>query len=207
MTFRYATLPYDRRVSETQARIDPRITESRRRVLTATLEELGEVGYGAFAIESVSRRSGVAKSTIYRHWPGKLAMVADALRALNVQPGSGGGSGSPDPDPRTRVVRLVEHLATGFAGESAVAACTPALVDAAERDVDLRDLFHEYAAQRRHALVEAVADGAAAGAFPVTVDPELAAAALAGAVMYRRLMTPVPLHPADAEALVDTVLG
>jgi len=31
--------------------------------------------------------------------------------------------------------------------------------------------------------------------------------ALAGAVLYRRLMTPTPLDPADAEALVSTVLG
>jgi TetR/AcrR family transcriptional regulator of autoinduction and epiphytic fitness len=196
-------------VNDTEARIDPRITESRRRVLTATLEELNEVGYGAFAIESVSRRSGVAKSTIYRHWPGKLAMLADALRSLNVQPGSAeiGDPATLQGSPRVQVVTLVRHLATGFASGSAVAASTPALVDAAERDADLRDLFHDYTARRRQALIDALAAGVASGVFPASVDPELAAAALAGAVMYRRLMTPTPLDPADADALVTTVLG
>ena len=37
-------------------------------MLTAALEELAEVGYGGFSIESLGRRSGVAKSTVYRHW-------------------------------------------------------------------------------------------------------------------------------------------
>lgn len=43
--------------------------------------------------------------------------------------------------------------------------------------------------------------------FPNHLDPELAAAALAGAVMYRRLMTATPLSPDDAEPLNATVLG
>jgi AcrR family transcriptional regulator len=193
-------------VNQAEARIDPRVTESRRRVLTAALAELSEVGYGAFAIESVSRRSGVAKSTVYRHWPGKLALVADALRTLNVQPGSPASDEPPDEDPRDRVLTIVRHLATAFTG-SVVARCTPALVDAAERDAELRDLFHVYNAERRQALVDALAAGVASGAFPSRVDPELAAVALAGAVMYRRLMTPTPLPPEEAEALVATVLG
>jgi AcrR family transcriptional regulator len=193
-------------VNQAEARIDPRVTESRRRVLTAALAELSEVGYGAFAIESVSRRSGVAKSTVYRHWPGKLALVADALRTLNVQPWSPASDEPADEDPRDRVLTIVRHLATAFTG-SVVARCTPALVDAAERDAELRDLFHVYNAERRQALVDALAAGVASGAFPSRVDPELAAVALAGAVMYRRLMTPTPLPPEEAEALVATVLG
>ena len=49
--------------------IDPRIERSRSIILEASLQELGEVGYGAFTIESVAARAGVGKSTIYRHWP------------------------------------------------------------------------------------------------------------------------------------------
>jgi len=191
----------------TETCVDPRISESRRRVLMAALEELAEVGYGGFAIESVCRRSGVAKSTVYRHWPGKLTLVADALRSLNVQPGSAmAGVPPPGQTPRERVVEIVRHLATAFTG-STVAACTPALVDAAEHETDIRDLFHEYNAERRQTLVDAVTDGVVAGAFPARVNPDLAAVALAGAVMYRRLMTPTPMNPSDAEALVATVLG
>src|SRR5205085_12297987 len=62
--------------------LDPRIERSRRVILEAVLEELGTVGYGALTIESVAARAGVGKSTIYRYWPGKLALVEDAFRTL-----------------------------------------------------------------------------------------------------------------------------
>lgn len=192
-------------MDQVETHVDPRITESRRRVLTAALEELAEAGYGGFAIESVCRRSGVAKSTVYRHWPGKLALIADALRSLNVQPGS-----ADDPltgrTPRQRVIAIVGHLATAFTG-STVADCTPALIDAAERNDELRELFHRYNAERRRTLVAAVRDGITAGDFPPGADPDLAATALAGAVIYRRLLTPTALDPAEVEDLVNTVLG
>src|SRR5256885_1383400 len=64
---------------------DPRIERSRRVILEAALEELGQAGYGALTIESVAARAGVGKSTIYRHWPGKLALVEDAFRTLKAQ--------------------------------------------------------------------------------------------------------------------------
>ena len=64
---------------------DPRIERTREVVKRVALSELAAVGYGAFTIEAVARRSGVAKSTIYRHWPGKLTLIADALDTLNVQ--------------------------------------------------------------------------------------------------------------------------
>ena len=59
--------------------LDPRIERSRRVILEAALDELGAVGYGALTIEGVAARAGVGKSTIYRHWPGKLPLVEDAL--------------------------------------------------------------------------------------------------------------------------------
>jgi AcrR family transcriptional regulator len=205
--FHYRTIPYDFSVTQTEDRIDPRIVDSRLRVLTAALEELAEVGYGAFAIESVCRRSGVAKSTLYRHWPGKPALVADALRSLNVQPGSPQATRSDvERPPKERVVEIIHHLVTAFAG-SVVGDCTPALVDAAERDSELRDLFHAYTAERRRTLVDAIAAGVGSRDFPAGLDPELAAVALAGAVMYRRLMTPSPMRPGEVEALIATVLG
>ncbi len=56
--------------------IDPRIERTRRVVLEATLDELASVGYGALTVESVARRAGVGKATMYRHWAGKLVDVA-----------------------------------------------------------------------------------------------------------------------------------
>ena len=62
---------------------DPRIERSRQVILRAALAELGEAGYGAFTIESVAARAGVAKSTIYRHWPDKVTLIADAFETAH----------------------------------------------------------------------------------------------------------------------------
>src|SRR5258708_36655918 len=72
-------------VRQTQSRTDPRIERSRLVIRQAALDELGAAGYGAFAIESVATRAGGAKSTIYRHWPDKPALIAEALETFHKQ--------------------------------------------------------------------------------------------------------------------------
>jgi len=49
------------------------------RVMEATAHELGRVGYAALRVEDVATRSGVNKTTIYRRWPTKTALVAGAI--------------------------------------------------------------------------------------------------------------------------------
>jgi AcrR family transcriptional regulator len=182
--------------------LDPRVERSRHVILEAALEELGEVGYGSFTIESVATRAGVGKSTIYRHWPDKLALIADAFQTFHRQRGPDIVSGSP----RERVERVVRHVAEVVVG-STFSACIPALIDAAERDRDLRKFHHRFQREARLPLISLIAEGVAAGDFPAHGDAELAALALLGAIFYRRLMSSEPMDPERARALVDTVLG
>jgi TetR/AcrR family transcriptional regulator, regulator of autoinduction and epiphytic fitness len=66
-------------------RPDPRVERSRMVILAAAVDELARVGYGGVTIESVAGRAGVGKSTIYRHWPDKLALIADAFETFHEQ--------------------------------------------------------------------------------------------------------------------------
>jgi AcrR family transcriptional regulator len=50
-------------------------------VLKATIAELGRAGYASLRIEDVATRAGVNKTTIYRRWPTKAALVEAALRS------------------------------------------------------------------------------------------------------------------------------
>ncbi len=188
-------------MSVTAGSADPRIQRSRWVIRRAALIELSETGYGPLTIEAVAARAGVGKSTIYRHWSGKRALIADALETLNEQP----GSDSDDTTPVERVERLVRHFAE-VSVDPVMSGCLAALIDAAERDPDLRRLHHHYSAQRRQALVRAIADGVAAGDFPPNTDPELASLALIGAVLYRRTMTDQPIDPTRIGGLIATVL-
>ena len=186
---------------------DPRIERTREVVRRVALSELAAVGYGAFTIEAVARRSGVAKSTIYRHWPGKLTLIADALDTLNVQtpPGAPGAPGAEAP-PRERVEQLLRHLVDAFR-DPMITGCTPALIEASEHDAEVRAFHHAYATARRQALVDAIADGVTDGSFPAGVDPDIAATAMAGAIVYRRVMTDTPFRSDDVPALIDALLA
>jgi TetR/AcrR family transcriptional regulator, regulator of autoinduction and epiphytic fitness len=192
----------DKRRTGAQAAIDPRIERSRQVILQAALDELGAVGYGTFRIESVAARAGVGKSTIYRHWPDKVALIADAFETFHVQMAPSTEAGSP----RERVQALVRHVAEVFV-DSTFSICIPALIEGAERDPRLRRFHHQYSAERRQSLIDVIAEGVAAGDFPSRVDPELAALALLGPIIYRRLMSSEPFSPERAADLVDTVLG
>lgn len=171
-------------------------------ILAAALEELGQVGYGAFAIESVAARAGVGKATIYRHWPGKLALIADAFRALQADRDPELASGTI----REKLERVLRHVADVVA-DSPFSACLPALIDAAERDPELRAFHHRFQAEARAPLVQLIADGIAAGELPARLDPGQAAAALLGAIFFRRLLTDTPFAPDETDLLLASVIG
>jgi len=51
-------------------------------VLRATLSEIDRVGYAAMRVEDVAVRSGVNKTTVYRRWPTKAALVTSAIQLV-----------------------------------------------------------------------------------------------------------------------------
>ena len=180
---------------------DPRIERSRQVILAAALEELGTVGYGDFAIESVAARAGVGKSTIYRHWPDRLALIADAFASTHESAGPDLSTGTP----REKLERILAHVAEVLV-DSPFGKCLPAMIDAAERDPALRRFHHQFQAEARKPTIALIASGMASGDFP-RADPELAALALLGAIFFRRLMSERPFDRAEVGALIATVLA
>src|SRR5262249_12093948 len=179
---------------------DPRIERSRRVILEAALTELGEIGYGALTIESVAARAGVGKSTIYRHWPGKLALVEDAFRTLKAS------ASIPETGTiRERMIAFLEQIAQ-LAVESTYSACMPALIEAAERDPQVRAFHCDFTAQGRKVLVDALQGAVDAGELPESADPDLLADALVAPIIMRRLMYYEPFDPKLVPALVDQIL-
>ena len=53
-----------------------------RRTLDAVLAELARVGYAALRVEDVAARAHVNKTTVYRRWPTKQALVLAALLSI-----------------------------------------------------------------------------------------------------------------------------
>jgi AcrR family transcriptional regulator len=171
-------------------------------ILKAAVDELASVGYGRVTIEGVAARAGVGKSTIYRHWPDKLALIADAFETFHEQMVPDVASRSP----RESIEVLLGHVAAVVV-DSTFSRCIPALIEGAERDPRVREFHHRYSAERRQALIDLIARGIKEGDFRTELDPELATVALLGTIFYRRLMTDEPFQPEETSELVDGILA
>ncbi|MEV0003717.1 TetR/AcrR family transcriptional regulator [Micromonospora sp. NPDC050980] len=179
---------------------DPRIRRTRAAVLGTALGLLVERGVAGTTVEAVAERSGVAKTTIYRHWDGQAALVLDAFASVRRPP--------EDPDTGTLRGDLVA-LVTGLAdavSRGPAAALWFALVDAAERDPRLADLHHREA-EARHAIIRRVVErGVGRAELPRGTDPAEVLDLLAGPIFYRRTTSGAPVDRRYAERLVDRVL-
>ena len=60
--------------------MDPRIARTQKAVIDAATDLLVEGGPAALTMDAVVARSGVAKSTLYRHWETRDALVAAMVR-------------------------------------------------------------------------------------------------------------------------------
>jgi AcrR family transcriptional regulator len=64
---------------------DPRVARSRTKMLAAATELMIEGGVRSVTVDAVAERSGVAKSTLYRHWGSVHELLVDVMRD-NVPP-------------------------------------------------------------------------------------------------------------------------
>jgi AcrR family transcriptional regulator len=180
--------------------LDPRVSRTRAHVLAVAGELLADEGREGFTVDALAKRSGVARTTIYRHWPELGDLLFDTLRRM----------GHPPPPPDTGSVRddlvaLYSALTSSFE-TSCVGRAMPVLLDITRRDPALRPLHEAFIAERRSPALAAVRRGIERGELPDDLDAELLADRIAGPVFYRHLVVQVPYGPADIERLVDDVL-
>ena len=161
--------------------LDPRVLVSRERVLTTTLDLLTETGLGELTIDDISRRSGVAKTTIYRHWANRSALVIDACSRMTDGAQAPPDTGSLEGDLTTILTNIADLL-----GTARWASILPSIVDAAEHAPEFAGIHsriqHGHAAPLRVALDRATLRGE----IPSTSDRNAMAAALLGPLFYRR---------------------
>ena len=63
----------------------PRSEEARLSILRSTLKLLAKRGFSELTIEAVAAHASVGKATVYRWWPDKAALIADAFASSTTQ--------------------------------------------------------------------------------------------------------------------------
>ncbi|HEY7052248.1 MAG TPA: TetR/AcrR family transcriptional regulator [Mycobacterium sp.] len=171
-------------------------------ILTATTELLTEAGYGALTIEGVAARAGVGKTTVYRRWPTKPALVIEAIRlALPTLTPTDTG------DLRNDLLIAVRGVMYAFA-HTPVGAVIPALAADVMTDPQQAEQFrNQLIRPRRSAVDEILHRAAARGELPPDADTDVLLDVYAGAVFYRILISGEPVTDLLAEQLVDLLLN
>jgi AcrR family transcriptional regulator len=176
--------------------LDERVRRSREAVLGATTQLLFERGFAGATVDEISRRSGVAKTTIYRHWPTRTDLLRDACSTLGT-PLDTPNSGSFKEDVTALTTNLA-HVLRSAEWTSVL----PSIIDAAERDPEIADMYSKlqqgYSAPFETIIQRALRNGE----LPDDTDAAMLIAALTGPLFYRRWFSREPLTDDFAEQIV-----
>src|SRR5260370_24308760 len=174
--------------------LDARVERAKSAVLATPYELLTKSGLSGVSVDEVSRRSGVAKTTIYRHWPSRESLLLDACSQLKTN--------LPVPD-TGKVKTDLEALACGAVAllQQPWAAVMPSIIDAAERDKDLARLQSQIHAQTRGAFVTAIERAQERGELPRSQDARELVASILGPILYRRVLCRQPLYEGCSEGV------
>ncbi|OXM72709.1 MULTISPECIES: TetR/AcrR family transcriptional regulator [Amycolatopsis] len=184
-------------------RRDPRLDRSRSAILSAAVALLAEGGVRAVTIEAVTSRSGVARSTLYRHFPNNTELLAAAFQEL-LPPLDAPAEGTP----RDRLLRLVLAQAAQIEGAPAMAALVwmAAIGLGGPPDEGERGRL---AALRDHVVdtYRRPFDVVLADCLPGDPDVDFAAARLVGPLLFNALILRRPSDEAFCARLVDDFLA
>jgi AcrR family transcriptional regulator len=179
---------------------DPRVARSRAAVLAATVDLLGEVGHVGTTVEAIAERSGVAKTTIYRHWPSRAPLLIDAFHSSVEK-----GDHAPTGDVRADLLAIACGLAAKLR-DPQWSRIMATLIDAAESDPELSEISTTFTAERRGVVKGILDAGVASGELAPDLDTELGAVLLGGPLFYLRMMLREPADDETLERIIDMVL-
>jgi AcrR family transcriptional regulator len=181
----------------------PRSERADKAIIDATLallvEEGGVVGV---TIEAVAARAGVGKTTIYRRWPNKEALIIDALASLKEpEPELGGVSVRDD------LVALARALGVEKGDRQRVGVYWSVFGNGDKHPELHRRFIRDVVEPRRERMRAVLRRGIEAGELRQDIDIDLVMWLIMGAVMNRARAWGIGPVPEDfADRLVDAAL-
>jgi AcrR family transcriptional regulator len=169
------------------------------RVLALTLEELARVGYQRLSVPEIAARAGLNKTSVYRRWPTRRALVGAALASAM-------GHDAPPPD--TGALRSdMREMVLGAAAwaESPVGRGVLRVLLQDADDPEVRELAPDLERMQAAAPAAIFARAVERGELSADADVPMALGVIAGAITHRIFVEHAPITPAFAERLVRLV--
>ena len=166
----------------TQGTLGGRSAEVVRRVLDAALVELARSGYAGFRMDEVVSMARVNKTTIYRRWPSRAALVATLVERMRKPLRE-----SPLPDTGQLERDLVEAFARRFTVGLEVEGRAWARLLDERRSPEVEAIIGDAVDERRGEWRSMVTRAIARGEIPPGTDPQLLLQVVRAIVDARRL--------------------
>jgi AcrR family transcriptional regulator len=179
----------------------PRSEECHNAILQTAIDLVLEFGFRAVSIESIAAKSGVAKTTIYRRWPNKAAIVMDAFMLR-----FGSGTQFPPAKKVTESIRLqMRTMAKAF--RSRDGALVKALLAEAQFDAELATAFRErWTLPRRRMALAVFQKAISQGELRSDIDLEATIDLLYAPMYYRLQMGTGSLSDAYIDEIFDQAM-
>ena len=173
-----------------------RAAAARERIVGAALEQLAEGGYASASMVAVARRAGVATGSVYRHFPSKGDLFAEAFRRASQREVDVlvalGHRTLPVPERLAAWVEAFVHRALAEPVRAYALIAEPVGPAVEAERLTFRRAYADLFAR-------ALRDAIAGGELP-DADPELSAAAIVGA-LAEALVGPLARADTDAREL------
>src|SRR5262245_38424382 len=181
----------------TRARGRPRSESARRAVLDAARTLFARGGYPAATIEGIAARSGVAKTTIYRWWANRAALLVDLLLEASATVAA---PASRDPLRALRgELQRVARAADALPGR-----LLQSLLGEALREPELRAGLQQGLFQPRHtSATNVIRRAQGRGMLRRGVPPPVVLDLLYGALFYRRFIRQEPITTGYLEQVFE----
>src|SRR6202051_982940 len=180
----------------------PRCEESKQSILRSTLKLLKQDGgFPELTIEAIAADAGVGKTTVYRWWPTKAALVADAFSASADNELRFPDTGNVRSDMSLQMRRLIRILSSDRGKIVA------ALLAGGQSDEELIEAFRErFLWPRRRQAYQTLQRGIDRGELPADSDLDLILDALYGPIYMRFLIRHAKLDESFADEICGLVI-
>ncbi len=180
----------------------PRSEESRQSILRSTLKLLKQDGgFPELSIEAIAADANVGKTTVYRWWPTKAALVADAFFASAEEELQFPNTGSVQTDMSLQMRRVIRIF------RSQRGKVVAALLAGGQSDPELLEAFRErFLWPKRRQAYQTLQRGIDRGELPAASDLDLILDSLYGPIYMRFLIRHDKLDESFADELCGLVL-
>jgi AcrR family transcriptional regulator len=179
----------------------PRSEQAHSAILRSTLKLLGQNGFSELTIESVAARAGVGKATVYRWWPNKAALIADAFASSTTRKLHFPDTGSVRADMSQQMHQVIKIF------NSRRGRIVSAILGGGQSDRDLIAAFRErFLWPRRREAYATLKRGILRGELRKDVDMDLLLDSLYGPIYMRFLIRHDKLTPEFVDSLCELVL-